>query len=237
MSTQDDGTSPNARRRITRDERERAIVQGAINYFAEVGFAGQMRALAERIGVSLALLFKHFVTKDALIDRVYEEVYLKRWNPAWELMLDDRRAPVKERLVRFYDSYVETSSDYQWIRIFMFGSLTRHDINERYLSLIAERIIPRICAAIREAKSLSLNAPYSDEETQAAWGLHGSILYYLIQRNIYGNAHPDARLVVRSRINAFMDGTNYFAAHVSDLARSDVAVQEPDIRLPPLRRH
>ncbi len=234
----DDDNSISTRRRITRDERERAIIQGAINYFAEVGFAGQMRALAERIGVSLALLFKHFVTKDALIDRVYEEVYLKRWNPAWEMMLDDHRAPVKDRLVRFYDSYVDQSSDYQWIRIFMFGSLTRHDINDRYLSLIAERIIPRICAVLREAKSLPFNGSYSDEEAQAAWGLHGSILYYLIQRNIYGNAHPDARLVVRSRVNAFMDGASPLVAHDSDHGSSDLRIDEENLsrsKMP--RRH
>jgi hypothetical protein len=36
--------------------------------------------------------------------------------------------------------------------------------------------------------------------------LHGSILYYLIQRSIYENAHPDSKMVVKSRVGAFVDG-------------------------------
>ena len=210
------------RKRISREEREQAIIAGAITYFAEVGFTGQMRALADRIGVSQALLFKHFVTKDALIDRVYQDIYMKRWNPAWESMLQDKKLPIKDRLIRFYDSYMETSSEYEWIRIFMFGSLTRHDINERYLSLIKERIIPKICAALREGQPARRDMPITDEEVQAVWGLHGSMLYYLIQRNIYGNAHPDAKMVVRARIGAFVDGA--LGNGVEPSSRSDLGV-------------
>ena len=195
-----------ARKRISREEREQAIVAGAINYFAEVGFTGQMRMLADRIGVSQALLFKHFVNKDALIERVFQDVYMKRWNPAWESMLEDRRLSVRDRLIKFYDSYIETSSDHQWIRIFMFASLARHDINERYLSLIKERIIPKICAVLRERRP-GLQGVVTEEERQAAWGLHGSMLYYLLQRNIYCNAHPDSKMVVRARVDAFVAGS------------------------------
>jgi AcrR family transcriptional regulator len=196
-------------KRISREERERAIVTGAINYFAEVGFGGQMRALADQIGVSQSLLFKHFASKETLIERVFQEVYLKRWNPAWESMLEDDRLNLKDRLIKFYDSYVETCADHQWIRIFMFASLARHDINSRYLALIADRIIPKLCAAMRLNGAIDSKAPFSEEEVQAAWGLHGSILYYFIQRNIYENAHPDYKMVVRSRISAFVErGSN-----------------------------
>ncbi len=214
------------RKRISREEREQAIVDGAISYFAEVGFTGQMRALADRVGVSQALIFKHFVTKDALIERVYQDVYMKRWNPAWESMLNDRRTPAEERLIKFFESYIETSSDYAWIRIFMFGALTRHDINERYLSLIGDRIIPKICFALRELGADSPKTPITDEETQAAWGLHGSILYYLLQRNIYGNAHPDAKMVVRARVGAFVNGAHR-NSEVGRIDWSDAASMVP----------
>ena len=45
------------------------IVEGAIHYFAEHGFDGETRALARSIGVSQALIFHYFPTKEALIDR------------------------------------------------------------------------------------------------------------------------------------------------------------------------
>lgn len=192
--------------RLSREDRERAIITAAVNYFAEVGFNGQMRALADQAGVSQALLFKHFATKDAMLERVFQEVYLKRWNPAWESILEDYRLDLKDRLIKFYDSYVETCADHQWIRIFMFASLARHDINTRYLSLIKDRIIPKICAGMRVHANVKSNCAFTDSELEMAWGLHGSILYYLIQRNIYENAHFDPKVVVRSRVGVFVEG-------------------------------
>jgi len=81
------GVAP--RRRLGVAERERQILDGAIQFFAERGFAGQLRDLARSIGVTHALLYHYFPTKQALIDRVYREVFEGRWNPAWEAMLDD----------------------------------------------------------------------------------------------------------------------------------------------------
>ena len=37
----------------------------------------------------------------------------------------------------------------------MFASLARHDINTRYLSLIKDRIIPKICAGMRVHANVS----------------------------------------------------------------------------------
>jgi AcrR family transcriptional regulator len=206
----------NASTRISREEREKALIDGAINYFADVGFNGQMRALADRIGVSQALVFKHFVNKEALVERVFQEIYLKRWNVAWEYILEDYGIDLKARLVKFYDSYVETCADHQWMRIFMFASLARRDINARYLSLIKDRIIPKICAGVRRHLDIHTKDPYSDVELEMAWGLHGSILYHLIQRSIYENAHNDSRLVVRSRVGAFVDGVSVLLASTAE---------------------
>jgi AcrR family transcriptional regulator len=167
-----------------------------------------MRALADRIGVSQSLLFKHFATKDALVERVFEDVYLKRWNPMWESILDDQRIPARDRLVKFYDSYIAASSDDEWIRIFMFASLARHDINERYLSLIRDRIIPKICMALRQLSSTPSDTCITEDEKQAAWALHGSLLYYLIQKNIYGNETTEAKKVIRARVDAFVFGAS-----------------------------
>ena len=67
--------------RLPRAERERHILDEAVRFFAEVGFGGDTRELAKRAQVTHALLFRYFPSKDALIERVYREVYLGRWNP------------------------------------------------------------------------------------------------------------------------------------------------------------
>jgi AcrR family transcriptional regulator len=193
-------------KRIARKDRERAILDVAIQYFAEVGFQGQMRELARRIGVSPALLFKYFSTKEALVERVCEEIYLRRWKPAWEEMLADRTTSLRVRLVQFYEDYVRTALASEWIRIFMYGSLAGNAFNRYYLSLIDQRIIPKICQGVRDEAMLTSTAAFTPVEIQTAWGLHGSILYYLIERNIYGTSQEDPALVIRARIAGFLDG-------------------------------
>jgi hypothetical protein len=57
-----------ARVRLTREAREKLIVDGAVRFFAEVGFGGQTRELARQLRMSQSLLFKYFPTKVDLID-------------------------------------------------------------------------------------------------------------------------------------------------------------------------
>src|SRR5215475_5605077 len=53
--------------RLDSDERRRAIVMAAVPLFARTGFAGTTtRELAAAAGVSEALLFKHFPSKQSL---------------------------------------------------------------------------------------------------------------------------------------------------------------------------
>ena len=63
------------RRRMGVVERERQILDGAIQFFSVHGFNGQLRDLAKSIGVTHALLYHYFPTKQALVDRVYLEVF------------------------------------------------------------------------------------------------------------------------------------------------------------------
>ncbi len=53
-------------------ERERFIVDEAIRFFAEQGFGGQTRELAKRMGITHSAIYRHFPSKEALIERVYE---------------------------------------------------------------------------------------------------------------------------------------------------------------------
>ena len=71
-------------------DREQAILDEAVRFFAERGFEGQTRELAKRMGISHPAIYRHFPSKEALIERVYEHVYLSRWNPGWGPLMPDR---------------------------------------------------------------------------------------------------------------------------------------------------
>src|ERR1051325_214643 len=62
--------------RLDSDERRNAIVKAAVPLFARKGFAGTTtRELAEAAGISEALLFRHFPSKQAL----YREILQLGW--------------------------------------------------------------------------------------------------------------------------------------------------------------
>ena len=84
----DEGGAP-SRKRLPTAEREQQIVRGAIRFFSDRGLDGQLRDLAKNIGVTHALLYHYFPTKQALIERVYTELFEGLWQAEWERILDN----------------------------------------------------------------------------------------------------------------------------------------------------
>ena len=113
--------TPSGRKRMDRKDREAHIVEEAVRFFAERGFEGKTRELAERIGITQPLLYRYFPSKENLIERVYQEVYVQRWKPEWEILISDRNLSLEDRLCSFYKSYAQSVYDYVWVRIFMYS--------------------------------------------------------------------------------------------------------------------
>lgn len=167
-------------RRLTGAEREKHIAQEAVRYFAEVGFVGDTRELAQRLGVTQSLLYKYFPSKEALINRVYEEVYLGRWNPFWETVVRDRSIPLQERLTRHYIEYAKAALTRDWVRIFMFSGLRGEDINRKYLNILRERILEPIAIELRHEFDLPSTAelPLKNTEIELVWSINARIFYF-----------------------------------------------------------
>ena len=198
-----------ARKRLSADERERLIARGAVSFFCEVGFGGQTRELAKRLGITQPLLYRYFPNKEALIDRVYQEVYLNRWDPHWEELLDDRSRPARERVIAFYRDYAKAVLSYEWIRIFMFSGLRGMNLNSRYLTLVRDRIYTRVIRELRREHGLPPPSalPISELEFELVWALHASIFYIGIRKWIYGLEIPEnIDEVVANLAAAFLDG-------------------------------
>jgi AcrR family transcriptional regulator len=196
-------------RRLPPAERERAIVRAAVRFFAEHGFEGQTRALAKRIGITQPLLYRYFPSKEALIERVYQEVFVGRWNPQWEVWLADRSVPLRDRLLHYYRDYARLILNYEWVRLFTFAGLKGLDLNERFLRLLRERIFARVIAELRFAHGLPSfdEVPLKDIEVELVWGLHAGLFYLGARRWIYGLPVPeDVEAVVTAKIEAFLVG-------------------------------
>lgn len=195
------------RRRLPRSQREKLIVAEAIRFFAEVGFEGQTRALAQRLGVTQPLLYRYFPDKDALIDRVYKEVFLGGWDSGWGAMLIDRSLPVVERLVRFYLTYTKANFSYERVRLFMFAGLKDESIANRYMSHVRDHLFLPLCREIREEAGIGAETPTSPYEIELVAGLHGAVGYVGLRRWVYQTQTPDDMdAVITQLVRSYMMG-------------------------------
>ena len=194
-------TSTATRKNMRGEDRRQLILEEAARFFAEIGFEGKTRELAKRMGITHAALYRHFESKDALIEAVYQRIYVNRWDVSWEeLILDDTR-PLRERLQQFYQEYIDRVFEYEWVRIFVYSGLTSYGMNERYLSLLRSKFI-RPCAERLEIAEMTI-----EEKEDLVWGLHGSIFYIAIRKYVYEvEVNNSISTSVRNSVDLFFDG-------------------------------
>jgi AcrR family transcriptional regulator len=180
-----------------------------VRFFAEVGFNGQTRELAQRLGITQPLLYRYFPTKQDLIDRVFKEVFFKRVDPRWSKLINDRARPLEDRLLEFYGHYARATYTYEWIRLYMFSALMGKDINRRYIKIVEERILKPICLEIRHHCDFATDAPPSvtEAELEHVWVMHGGIFYYAVRKYIYrSRVGGDFAGIVKRAVKAMLAG-------------------------------
>lgn len=196
-------------RRLAPADRRRQIVEAAVTYFAEVGFEGATRGLAERLGVTQPLIYRYFPSKDELIRAVYEEVYLGRWQGEWLDILTRRDRPLRERLVDFYERFTGVLFEPEWMRIYMFSGLRGLDINRWWITFVEENVLSRICEEVRREHGLPgpAEVPITPTEIDLYWLFHGGVFYYGMRQTLY---HVTPRVPLKDflglSIDAFLEG-------------------------------
>mgnify|MGYP003624810253 FL=1 len=221
------------RKNMRSADREKLIVSEAVRFFAECGFEGQTRELAKRMGVSHAVIYRHFESKEALIERVYDHVYVKRWNPDWEPLVLDRSRSLKQRLTQFYIEYAKRVFDYDWARIFVSSGLKSYGLTERYLDIIRTRIIRPAAVELRHElhPDQDMTSP-GEQETELFWGLHGAVFYIAIRKYVYGEPiEIDVETAVKNTVNNFFDGVGKPLPRApTDVAKSGIVAKADQTR-------
>lgn len=210
MPTGGTGSKPAARRRLAPEEREHDIVQRAIAVFARHGFHVSTRDLARELGITQPLLYRYFPSKEALVDRVYDEVFVRRWNPEWEEWLADRSVPFRERLCRYLKDYARFVLRSEWVRIFIYAGLSKGGINKKYLARLRDRHFAVIARELRHSHDVPEPATIEEleEEIELVWVMHSSVFYLGVRKWIYGQPIPkDLDRLIEMRVDAFLHGT------------------------------
>jgi AcrR family transcriptional regulator len=198
------------RRRLSPLARERMIVEGAIRFFSEHGLGGQLRDLARGLGITHTLLYHYFPTKQALIERVYTELFEGRWRAEWEVLLDDKTLDVRAKLTLFYIDYAKVILERDWVRIFIFSGLSDRYITERYFGMLEARLFPRLIRESRKFRGIVSRSKPTARELELLMGLHGGIFYIGMRRWVYGHAAADDdtsvvdEVCIQDRVNSYL---------------------------------
>jgi AcrR family transcriptional regulator len=199
-----------SRKRLSVEEREKQILASAIQFFSEHGLNGQMRVLAQQMGITHTLFYHYFPTKQALIDRVYYELFEGRWKPEWQALLDDPALAPEEKLVRFYCDYAKTILTRDFVRIFIFSGLSDHYIPDRFFALLRAKLFPRLVRETRKYRGITSRAKPTVREIELLMGLHGGIFYTGVRRWIYGQEvpstakDPDGVALITDRVRSYL---------------------------------
>jgi AcrR family transcriptional regulator len=199
------------RRRMNVVEREKHILDGAIQFFAQNGMNGQLRDLAKSIGVTHALLYHYFPTKQDLINRVYLEVFEGRWKDEWDDMLNRTDLNPEEKLTAFYTEYVNVTLSSDFVRILVYSGLSDHAITDRFFALLRKRLFPQLIRETRTFRGISSRAKPTKREVELLMGLHGGFFYitmrrWIYQQGVYNETTPNTyeKSFIRDRVKAYL---------------------------------
>jgi AcrR family transcriptional regulator len=164
--------------RLDSDERRKAIVLAAVPLFARNGFAGSTtRELAAAAGVSEALLFKHFPSKQSL----YREILALgcEGDPALEKLAT---LPASTRtlvdIVRFMvrrfvlgDETERHDLDLK-MRLILHSCLEDGDYARELFAAVAPRVVPLFVASLKAAEEAGELTPLPANGANRFWFAH-----------------------------------------------------------------
>jgi AcrR family transcriptional regulator len=172
--------------RVSGAARRHAILERAAQLFAERGFAASTRDLAKALGVTQALLYRYFPSKQALIDATVDAAFAVRPNDDAREILAERNIALTVRLTRFYESYLAAGSETR-ARLWMQCALAGHNLALRTGVRLSETVLAPIAAELRHFAGLPDFAavPFTHQERELVMILHGGMAFLAIRKHIY----------------------------------------------------
>ena len=177
------------RKRVPKEERRRQIIEAASMLFSRKGFRGTTtREIAGAVGVSEAMLFKHFATKEELYAAIIEAKSHGRrvLDTAVEAAEREDDAEVLRTLAR--EMIERTRADPTLMRLTFFSALEGHVLSEMMFRSRVQQLDEFLSRYI--AKRIAGGAFRSADPLQATWSFFGMVAYHVQLRELFGQKPP-----------------------------------------------
>ena len=174
--------SPDAALRLPARDRRAQILDAALEVFSEKGFHGtRTRELAKRAGVSEALVFSHFPTKEALIRAILDRLGFEDLVPFLEERLGSM--PPRAALLALAERVLTNLRDRpQVFRVVFFGLLETPELAAHFYQKFLSRLLALETQLFRRAfaEGGGTNGSRAVDPAVVARSFHGSLMFYNI---------------------------------------------------------
>ncbi|HSG95512.1 MAG TPA: helix-turn-helix domain-containing protein [Afifellaceae bacterium] len=174
------------------------MIEKAAGFFAKHGFDASTRDLAKALGITQALIYRHFKSKDDLIDQTLAATLgAMQSNPrpgsTEPEALADATVSLEERLTGFYGTFVAGATQTR-MRLFMRAGLDGRSWPQRRGAALTTKVFEPVIAALRSDAGLPAadKCPLMRGERELAMMLHASMVFLGIRRHVYGMPMPES---------------------------------------------
>jgi AcrR family transcriptional regulator len=194
--------------RVTGEERRRQIIEAAATLFSRKGFRGTTtREIAEAVGVSEAMLFKHFATKEELYGAIIEAKSHGR--RVLETAVDAAErgddAEVLRTLAR--EMIERTRVDPTLMRLTFFSALEGHALSEMMFRSRVQQLDEFLSQYI--ARRIAAGSFHPVDPLQATWNFLGMVAYHVQRLELFGQKPPPhltTERAVEEMVSLFLQG-------------------------------
>ena len=133
---------------MSAEERREQLLEVAVSLFSNCGFSGTTtKQIANAAGVSEAIIFRHFSTKDDLYKAILQKCKGGMETPPWEKDEKQKRALEQKDDFTFFYSFAlnalnHQQEDVEFMRLLFHSALEKHELSqiffERFVSPIYE---------------------------------------------------------------------------------------------------
>ena len=172
--------------RLSAPFRRQHLITTALELFASQGFEGTTtREIAQRCGVTEAIIFRHFPTKESLYWAVIEEqCNIRGSGPRLRRVL----AADVDELTRFTriaeDILRRNSEDSKFFRLLLFSALENHELSDHFFQTRVSERFETLADYIRSGirKGVFRNV----DPLVAARAFFGMVVYHFLIQDIFG---------------------------------------------------
>ena len=207
------------------EQRRSQIVRVAMRLFSRRGFRGTTtKEIARAAGVSEAMVFRHFATKEELYSAIIDDKACAGDAEDPRQIVADALAEKNDRAVfegLALNALVQNECDPEFQRLLLYSALEEHELAQMFWEKFVKRVYRTLCAYIRERQRDG--AMKNVEPVVVVRAFIGMIIHHSLNNNLWDRKRQLLKISNQTAARQFTDILLHGVAATPPVQRSRVA--------------